>query len=72
MGGASLFQGLFWGKRGVDGVPALGWTGGSGEQMVGLCQVAPSIPANSDLPRLNNADSGQLMREKQRWKVEGR
>lgn len=67
--GASLFRG----KRGVDGVPALGWTGGrAGVLLVGLCQVAPSIPANSDLPWLHNADSGRLMREEQRWKVEVR
>lgn len=39
--------------------------------MVALCQVAPSISANSDLPRLHSADRDGLMREKQRWKGEG-
>lgn len=37
-----------------------------------LCQVAPSIPANSDLPWFHNADRDRLMREKRRWKAEGR
>lgn len=55
------------GGEGIDrSLPGVdGWQGG---QMVGLCQVAPSISANSDLPRLHSADRDGLMREKQRWK----
>lgn len=60
------------GHGGAGGVPALVWTGGRRMDDGGLLQVAPTISANSDLPRPNDADRDCLIREKQRLKVDGR